>query len=158
MIKPDSGQPDASDTGPIPLGPSSSAEAQAASKVDLDLDRDDIPAEAGAAFPIVGIGASAGGLEAVTQLLRALPIDTGLGFVIIQHLAPDHASNFAEILSRSMRMPVSEVHDETDVEPNCVYVIPPNCNMIIAGGKLQLLPQDRYARRRGIDQFFTSLA
>ena len=158
MIKPDSGQPDASNTGPIPLGPSSSAEAQAASKVDLDLDRDDIPAEAGAAFPIVGIGASAGGLEAVTQLLRALPIDTGLGFVIIQHLAPDHASNFAEILSRSMRMPVSEVHDETDVEPNCVYVIPPNCNMIIAGGKLQLLPQDRYARRRGIDQFFTSLA
>ena len=94
----------------------------------------------------------------MTQLLRALPIDTGSGFVIIQHLAPDHASNLAEILSRATVMPVCEVRDEPEVEPNCVYVIPPGRSMIIAGGKLQLLPQDRYARRRGIDQFFTSLA
>ncbi len=123
-----------------------------------DLDSEDAPAEMGVPFPIVGVGASAGGLEAVTQLLRALPIDTGLGFVIIQHLAPDHASNLAEILSRSTRMPVTEVRDEPEVQPDHVYVIPPGRDMIIAGGKLQLLPQDRYARRRGIDQFFSALA
>jgi two-component system, chemotaxis family, CheB/CheR fusion protein len=116
------------------------------------------PIETGVALPVVGVGASAGGLDAVTQLLRALPIDTGLSFVIIQHLAPDHASNLAEILSRVTRMPVCEVRDEPEVEPNRVYVIPPGRNMIISGGKLQLLPQDRYARRGGIDQFFSSLA
>ena len=112
----------------------------------------------GVSFPIVGVGASAGGMDAVTQLLRALPIDTGLSFVIIQHLAPDHPSNLAEILSRATMMPVGEVRDEPEVEPNRVYVIPPGRNMIIAGGKLILMPQDRYARRHGIDQFFASLA
>ena len=72
----------------------SSAEAQAAPSA-LGLDTEADRAETGATFPIVGLGASAGGLEAVTQLLRALPIDTGSAFVIIQHLAPDHASNLA---------------------------------------------------------------
>ena len=153
-----SDQPDVSDPRPIARGASSLADAQVASSVDLGLGGEDVPAETGVPFPIVGIGASAGGLEAVTQLLRALPIDTGSGVVIIQHLAPDHASNLAEILSRATMMSVCEVRDEPEVEPNCVYVIPPGRTMIIAGGKLQLLPQDRYARRRGIDQFFTSLA
>jgi two-component system, chemotaxis family, CheB/CheR fusion protein len=68
-----------------------------------------MPAASGAAFPIVGVGASAGGLEAVTQLLRALPLNTGAGFVIVQHLAPDHPSNLAEILSRATKIPVREV-------------------------------------------------
>ena len=62
----------------------------------------------GVSCPIVGGGASAGGMDALTQLLRALPIDTGLSFVIIQHLAPDHSSNLAEILSRATMMPVGE--------------------------------------------------
>ena len=109
-------------------------------------------------FPVVGIGASAGGMDAVTQLLRALPNDTGLSFVVIQHLAPDHASNLAEILSRATNMPVGEVRDEPEVEPNRVYVIPPGRDMVIAGGKLKLMPQDRYGRRHGIDHFFASLA
>ena len=109
-------------------------------------------------FPVVGIGASAGGMDAVTQLLRALPTDTGLSFVVIQHLAPDHASNLAEILSRATNMPVGEVRDEPEVEPNRVYVIPPGRDMVIAGGKLKLMPQDRYGRRHGIDHFFASLA
>ena len=119
---------------------------------------DEVASTANVSFPIVGVGASAGGMDAVTQLLRALPIDTGLSFVIIQHLAPDHPSNLAEILSRATMMPVGEVRDEPEVEPNRVYVIPPGRNMIIAGGKLILMPQDRYARRHGIDQFFASLA
>ncbi len=65
----------------------------------------------GSLFPIVGVGASAGGLEAFTQLLKALPADTGMAFVLVQHLAPTHASALAEILSRSTKMPVMEVNE-----------------------------------------------
>ncbi len=72
-------------------------------------------------FPIVGVGASAGGLEAFKQLLHALPVDTGMGFVLVQHLAPTHASNLVEILSRSTRMNVMEVGDESTVRPNHVF-------------------------------------
>jgi chemotaxis response regulator CheB len=80
----------------------------------------------------VDIGASAGGLEALRQLLQALPPDTGLGYVIVQHLAPVHPSALAEILSRATAMPVVEVRDEPRVQPNHVYVIPPGRTMTIA--------------------------
>jgi two-component system CheB/CheR fusion protein len=111
-----------------------------------------------AEFPVVGIGASAGGLDALQQLLRAMPADTGMGFAIVQHLAPDRASSLTEILARATTLPVSEVHDETAVARNHVYVIPPGRDMIIAGGKLQLQRQERQPRHRVIDQFFRSLA
>jgi two-component system, chemotaxis family, CheB/CheR fusion protein len=91
--------------------------------------------------PVVGIGASAGGLEAFTQMLQALPVDTGMAFVLIQHLAPTRPSLLAEILSRATRMPVVEVHDEPRVEPNHVYVIPPDRNLVISDGVLKLLPR-----------------
>ena len=158
MMDPDADQPVAAVPEVISLNSSTPVEAQSVSSGDLDLAGEVAPAEIDVPFPIVGVGASAGGLEAVMQLLRALPADTGASFVIIQHLAPDHASNLAEILSRSTAMPVFEVRDEPEVQPDHVYVIPPGRDMIIAGGKLQLLQQDRYARRRGIDQFFSSLA
>jgi two-component system CheB/CheR fusion protein len=113
----------------------------------------------GSPFPIVGIGASAGGLEAFTQMLRALPVDTGMAFVLVQHLAPTHASLLAEILSRATAMPVTEVHDEPRVEPNRIYVIPPDRDMIISGGALQLLPrQAAPGQHRPIDLFLRSLA
>ena len=112
----------------------------------------------GVRFPIVGIGASAGGLDALTQLLQALPPDTGMGFVIIQHLSPTHVSSLAEILARVTTMPVCEVRDEPVVEPDHVYIIPPGRDMSIAGGKLHLEPQARPVRPRGIDQFFRGLA
>jgi two-component system CheB/CheR fusion protein len=83
--------------------------------------------------PIVGIGASAGGLEAFRQLLEHLPVETGLGFVLVQHLDPTHESILAELLSRVTSIPVSEVTDGTLVQPDHVYVIPPNTNMTIAG-------------------------
>ena len=111
-----------------------------------------------AAFPIVGVGASAGGLEAFTQLLKALPSDTGMAFVLVQHLAPTHASALAEILSRATKMSVTEVHDESTVEPNHVYVIPPDRSMVIALGALQLLPREGQGLHRPVDQFFRSLA
>ena len=74
-------------------------------------------------FPVVGVGASAGGLEALTSLLKAVPPDTGLAFVIIQHLDPKHASLLPDLLARWTRMPVHQVKDGMLVEPNHVYVI-----------------------------------
>lgn len=110
-------------------------------------------------FGIVGIGASAGGLEAFTQLLEATPADTGMAFILVQHLAPAHPSALAEILSRATQMAVTEVHDRTVVEPNHVYVIPPAQNMIIAGRELHLRPREEDERvHHPIDLFFRSLA
>src|SRR5262245_8937297 len=76
-------------------------------------------------FPIVRVGAAAGVLEAFTQRLNALPTDTGMAFVLVTHLDPTHASMLAEILSRATNMPIMQVADEPQVEPNHVYVIPP---------------------------------
>src|SRR5205823_5839634 len=74
-------------------------------------------------FPITGIGASAGGLEAFTQLLKHLPADTGMGFVLVQHLDPQHESALTHLLTRATAMPVREVTDNLRVEANHVYVI-----------------------------------
>ena len=92
-------------------------------------------------FPVVGIGASAGGLEAFTKLLKHLPNDTGMAFVLVQHLDPTHQSALTEILSRATAMPVTEVRDGMRVEPNHVYVIPPNSNMAILHHRLSLMPR-----------------
>src|SRR6188474_3222348 len=89
-------------------------------------------------FPIVGIGASAGGLEAFTELLSHLPLDTGMGFVLVQHLDPQHESALTQLLRRATKLPVREVTDKLRVEPNNVYVIPPNTAMSIARGVLKL--------------------
>src|SRR6266852_1789938 len=92
----------------------------------------------GASFPIVGIGASAGGLEAFTKLLQKLPADTGMALVLIQHLDPKHESILTALLSRSTRMPVREVSNRLRVEPNHVYVIPRDATMQIADTRLYL--------------------
>src|SRR6478672_5682739 len=110
-------------------------------------------------FPIVGVAASAGGLEAFTQLLSHLPTDTGMAFVLIQHLAPDHKSLLSEILARTTQMPVNEVKDGIAVEPNQVYVIPPNTKMVVSNGALKLSPREKiYGKYMPGDAFFTSLA
>lgn len=112
-----------------------------------------------ARFPVVGIGASAGGLEAFRQLLSHLPTDTGMAFVLIQHLDPNHKSLLTEILSRETTMPALEVLDNMAVEPNCVYVIPPNTKMTIERGLLKLTPREKSrAAIMPIDTFFRSLA
>src|SRR5580692_8117897 len=85
---------------------------------------------------IVAVGASAGGLEAFTELLRHLPDDTGMAFVLIQHLDPKHESHLTELLSKKSKMAVSEVKGETRVEANHVYVIAPRHNLGISGGVL----------------------
>lgn len=112
-----------------------------------------------AAFPIVGIAASAGGLKAFTQLLSHLPIDTGMAFVFIQHLSPEHESLLAEILARTTALPVREVQDGMNVEPNQVYVIPPNAEMTLTDDTLHLSPRTQPAsQHKPGDAFFTSLA
>jgi two-component system CheB/CheR fusion protein len=108
---------------------------------------------------IVGVGASAGGLEAFEQLLAALPNSTGMAFVLVQHLAPKHESILSELLGRATKMPVIEVKQGMAVKANQVYVIPPNADMTITAGTLHLSPltPDR-ARRMPIDLFLRSLA
>jgi two-component system CheB/CheR fusion protein len=91
-------------------------------------------------FPIVGIGASAGGLEAILQLFAALPSNTDLAFVIVQHLDPHRETQMAEILSRITSMTVHLIKDGEQVKPNHVYVIPPGHHLVFSNGTLNLLP------------------
>ena len=107
-------------------------------------------------FAVVAAGASAGGLEAFTELLRCLPADTGMAFVFIQHLAPGHESMLPQLLSRESAMPVSQVEDGTVLAPNHVYVIPPNAAMTISG--LVLALKARGTVGTTIDSFLRSLA
>jgi two-component system CheB/CheR fusion protein len=110
-------------------------------------------------FPIVGIGASAGGLEAFTQLLSPLPTDTGMAFVLLQHLDPNQRSLLSEIIARTTEMPVKEVVDGVAIAPNQVYVIPPNTVMTIVAGTLRLQPRSHTRNMsRIIDGFFEALA
>ncbi|MDP1665581.1 MAG: chemotaxis protein CheB [Methylobacter sp.] len=110
-------------------------------------------------FPIVGLGASAGGLEAFEQFFRHAPPDTGMAFVLVSHLDPSHASILTEILQRTTTMPVVEAQDQMQAMPNCVYVIPPNRDMTIFHGALQLsIPAVPHGQRMPIDSFLRSLA
>ena len=112
-----------------------------------------------APFPIVGVAASAGGLEAFTQLLSHLPTDTGMAFVFIQHLSPNYESLLAEILAKTTPLPVREVQNGMKVEPNNVYVIPPNTQMTLSDDTLHLLPREKTAGKyMPGDAFFASLA
>jgi len=109
--------------------------------------------------PVVGVGASAGGLEAFQQLLSHLPAKTGMAFVFVQHLAPRHESMLTELLSRSTKIPVHEVRDGMAVAPDNIYVIPPNTNMVISHGVLHLMPRrESELQHMPIDFFLTSLA
>lgn len=112
-----------------------------------------------AAFRIVGIGASAGGLEAFEQFFHYIPADCGMAFVLVSHLDPTHASLLVEILQRATTLPVSEAIDHIRVEPNHVYIIPPNRDMEIFHGELQLsIPTVARGQRLPIDHFLRSLA
>ena len=108
---------------------------------------------------IVGLGASAGGLEAFEQFFRTMTPDSGMGFVLVQHLDPSHASMLTEILQRITVIPVVEAQDGMAVEANRVHVIPPNRDMVIAQGRLLLnVPAEPRGQRMPIDAFLRSLA
>ena len=121
------------------------------------------PADGGASgsFPIVGIGASAGGLAAFEAFFSGMPAlgDPGMAFVLVQHLAPDHKSILTDLIRRYTRMQVFDVEDGMTVQPNCVYIIPPGRDMAFLNGALQLLaPAAPRGQRLPIDFFFRSLA
>ena len=117
------------------------------------------PARVQSAFPIVGIGASAGGLEALELFLKHVPEGSGMAFVIVQHLDPTHKGIMVELLQRTTRMPVVQVRDRQTVAPDRVYVIPPNKDMSILHGVLHLLePAAPRGLRLPIDFFLRSLA
>jgi two-component system CheB/CheR fusion protein len=136
--------------------PESSGNTASAQSLKTALDERD---DGHSPFPIVGVGASAGGFEAFQQLLSALPANTGMAFVFVQHLDPRHESRLTQILSRSTAMPVIEAGDRLRLEPNHVYVIPPNSNLAIAQGMLHVTAR---AEARGphvpVDYMLRSLA
>ena len=108
-------------------------------------------------FPVIGIGASAGGLEAIDLFLKNVPTPSGLAFVIVQHLDPTHKGIMVELLQRVTPMPVKQVTDRLLIEPDHVYVIPPNQDMTLLHGKLHLLDMVKpRGLRLPIDFFFRS--
>ena len=110
-------------------------------------------------FPVVGIGASAGGLEAVTEMFQNVKDDTGIAFVLVLHLDPNHESLMAELLSRKTKLNVRQIDDGDALEPNQLHVIPPGASLRLDGGTLRLDAfEEPRGLRRPIDSFFVSLA
>ncbi|MDR6773204.1 chemotaxis protein CheB [Azospirillum sp. BE72] len=112
-----------------------------------------------ASFPIVGIGASAGGVEALEGLFRALPADSGMAFVVVTHLAPQHESLLADIIGRCTPTPAREARDGDEVEPDRIYTLQPGTLLTIENGRLRVRPDNAAHRKRNpIDIFLGSLA
>ena len=110
-------------------------------------------------FPIVGIGASAGGLEALEQFLRPVPPDSGIAFVVVQHLDPNHKNIMTELLQRVTNLKVQQITKRVVVRPNNVYLIPPAYDLTILNGVLLLLKRSKpHGLHLPIDYFFCSLA
>src|SRR5262245_16168178 len=156
--------------GPRPSRPAPTKRPREATPVVPEKTASDDPADGvadvviaesapGPGFPVVGVGASAGGLEAFSQLLRALPPNPGLAFVMVQHLAPHHESALPTLLSGQTSLQVIQAEEGMAVERDHVYVIPPNVQMAIQDGRLRLAPRpsDR-TQYTPIDVFLRSLA
>src|SRR5205823_10000367 len=110
-------------------------------------------------FPVVGLGASAGGLDAFRRLLAALPTSTGMAFILIQHLDPTHASMMVELLAGHTPMKVQQAADGMPLESEHVYLIPPGAYLSIRDGALRLSkPRERHGARLPFDFFLRSLS
>jgi two-component system CheB/CheR fusion protein len=110
-------------------------------------------------YPIVGLGASAGGLKALLEFFEQMPAESGMSFVVILHLSPKHESNVAAVLQNVTRMPVMQVTEPIKIQPNHVYVIPPNKDLEMSDGMLQPSEAERLRGRHiAIDLFFRTLA
>jgi two-component system, chemotaxis family, CheB/CheR fusion protein len=130
---------------------------KAAARPAAARDGDPQPSAVRKPFPIVGIGASAGGLEALELFLRNVRADTGMAYVVVQHLDPNHKGNLVELLQRASALPVLQVKDRMRVAPDHVYVIPPNRDLSVLHGVLHLM-QHTTVRTLPIDFFLRSLA
>ena len=110
-------------------------------------------------FNVIGVGASAGGLEAIEKFFVNMPEQTGAAFVVVQHLSPDFKSHMAELLARKTSLAINRVTNGMEVEPNTIYLIPPNAEMVISNGRLLITERDKTeSLHLPIDQFFRSLA
>ncbi|UHD14621.1 chemotaxis protein CheB [Thiocapsa bogorovii] len=163
VAAPELTQPKPTTAGANQYAESSSPESPIATDATEDPNATGPPPARSAAppFPVVGIGASAGGLAAFEAFFSAIPrdIETGMAFVLVQHLAPDHKSILTELVKRYTRMQVQEVEDGMRVEPDCAYIIPPSHDMALFNGALRLLePTAPHGLRLPIDFFFRSLA
>lgn len=139
----------------IPRNTPSDDTVSAANQSGTDLE----PVNSSELFPVVGIGASAGGLEAFTELLNYLPTDTGMAFVMIQHMSPDQESALSLVLSRATTMPVHEIQDGMEIAPNQVYVIPPNVSLTLDQGVFRLTARPKKSGVfMSVDMFLLSLA
>ncbi|MDB6126022.1 MAG: ATPase [Pedosphaera sp.] len=139
------------------------ASRPAPSKPQVDDENTDITASPEGAQPsldflVVGIGASAGGYEAFVPLLAHLPQDSGMAFVLVQHLDPKHESKLSELLARSASLPLMEARQGVPVQSNRIYVIPPNVNMTLVRGHLRMQPRKAGIPHMPVDLFFRSLA
>jgi len=107
-------------------------------------------------FPVVGIGASAGGLDAFKKLLRAIPEQSGMAYVLVQHLAPTHESLLPELLQKVTKIPVLEILDDIEVQPDHIYILPSNKMLVANDGVLQLSPRTtkKHELHLPIDHFF----
>lgn len=120
--------------------------------------KDNLPKATRQDFPIVGIGASAGGLEAFTQFIDAIPDNSEIAYVMVQHLHPKHDSVLTELLSRVAKIPINEITDDIHLAPNHIYVIPENKMLTSFDGVLKLSPREKDTKNQAIDIFFNSLA
>lgn len=167
LVPPVSGDGETADSADEPDAPEppvsaddETRDSEDATKVSEVSDSEDRSGEeAGHSFPVVGIGASAGGLAAFRRFLNAMPADSGMAFVLIQHLDPDHESMMADLLTKYTEMPVRQADEQVRIQPNHVYMIPPNKFLKIADGGLFLEePVKQRGVRMPIDHFFRSLA
>jgi two-component system CheB/CheR fusion protein len=110
-------------------------------------------------FPVVGVGASAGGLEAFKRLVRAIPEQSGIAYILVQHLEPSHESMLVDILQKLTRIPVQEITNNVRVESDHLYTIPSNKLLTANDGRLELSPRfPKTSKNMPIDMFFASLA
>lgn len=142
--------PDVPETPAPPDGPGDDVENTPQRRDETLAEREDLY--------VVGVGASAGGLDALEKLFGSLPADSGAAFVVIQHLSPDHKSMMASLLQRHTRMPVIMVEDDMPVGANQVFLIPPGSIMHMEAGHLRLTPKSPRTLTLPIDVFFQSLA
>src|ERR1044071_2109125 len=118
-----------------------------------------VPGNVGDGFMVVGLGASAGGIRALGEFFEHVPEGSGMAYVVILHLSPEHDSRLAEVLQKSTRMPVTQVNESVPIEPEHVYVIPPNRSLSVREGALVLSEVTRVEERRApVDIFFRTLA
>src|SRR5215831_1552590 len=118
-----------------------------------------IVAHADHKFMITGLGASAGGIQAFQQFFQQVPSNSGIAYVAILHLSPDHDSKLAEVLQTATKMPVTQVNEKTKVQPDNVYVVPPNQHLTMQDGYINVTPNVQIEDRRApVDIFFRTLA